>query len=135
MSNWYYLFWFVEMCIGAVIGTAARKVGPQSRAGIAVTLLLGALAIVELLTVIELRHNVRHGNIVGYVFAWLVLLLPFWMFCLLFAVVGYWLAFWASRRLGIGGRQLGTAGWQFGLSTLLAFVAVYAVVAAIGRMM
>ena len=128
MSNGYYLFWLAELFIGVLVGMCVAKHPSSLRTGLALTLVLGTVAIVELIVVNELKHNLRQGNFVGYVVDGLGFLFPFWSFCLLFAFVGYWLASWASGQLGIG-------GWQFGIPTLLALVAIYAIVAAIGRMM
>lgn len=44
MSNGYYLFWFVELCIGAIVGASAAKGATSLRAGLAITLLLGTVA-------------------------------------------------------------------------------------------
>jgi hypothetical protein len=86
------------------------------------------VGIVELIVVSAQKLNRDDGNIVAHVVSVLVFGFVLWGISLFCVYVGYWLAFWVSGRLGIG-------GWQFGIPTLLAFVAIYAVVAAIGRTM
>ncbi len=128
MSKLYFLFWFLQLCIGGVVGVSTSKQPSSLRPGLAMTLLFGTLAIVELLVVNELRHNLRSGNIVADVLGGLGFAFPFWTFCLLFACLGYWSAFWISFRLQVD-------GGHFGKMAFLSFVAIYAVVAAIGRTM
>ncbi len=136
MSGYQYLFCCSEFCIGALVGASAVKGASSLRTGLAVTLLLGTGAIVELIVIDELRHNRRPGSIVAYVIGSLgFFLVPLWARCLLFACVGYLMAFWAA---GVNYRLRSENGIQrvrraqFSISTILALIALYGVVAAIG---
>jgi hypothetical protein len=129
MSSGYYWFWLAEFCIGALVGVCAVKQTPMR--GLAISLLLGWAGVVELIVVSipKNRIDISLVSLVGHVVGVMGFGFLLWVFSLLFACVGYWLAFWISRRLGVGG------GWQFSIPALFALVAIYAAVAAIGRMM
>lgn len=128
MSSLYFVFWFAQMCIGAIVGSSTTKRSMSPWAGLRITLLLGKLAIVELIVVSELRDPRRPAGLVGFVVATLALGFALWGICLLFACIGYWLA---DSLLA----YTGFAGWQVGTPTLVALATVFTVVAAIGRLM
>jgi len=127
MPNGYYWFWLLELCIGVLVGMSAAKEAPGR--GVAITLLLGAAGVVELFVVTILRSDrgdIR--NIVAQTISVMVFGFVLWGIALFFACAGYCSAFWVSGRLGVG-------GGQFSIGNLLALAALYAGIAAIGRML
>jgi hypothetical protein len=126
MLSGYYLLLLMQLCIGALVGMSASKQFPGR--GLAIAILLGMAGIIEFEVIDALLLGRTETNFFARIAARLVFDSVLWSVAILFVCVGYGLGFWASGRLGVG-------GWQFGIPTLLAFVAIYAVVAAIARTM
>ncbi|UUO05344.1 hypothetical protein M4951_18420 [Blastopirellula sp. J2-11] len=126
MTSGFYAFLLVQLLIGAIVGKSV----PMKFLGIgwAIAVLLGMAAIVELIVVSAQNLDQKDISIAPHTVSVLLFGFVVWSISILFTCIGYWLGVFVSRRAGLGGAQ-------FGIRTLLAFVAIYAVVAAMGRMM
>jgi hypothetical protein len=139
MLHWYQFFCFTEFLIGMLGGASAVKHGLSWQRGLARAFLIGATAIVELCAVNVLsiaQKDDRQGfSFLGMLSSTLFFGFNVWCISLLCLFVGYLL----SSKLvtlycahsSIDDRPHVNRN-RFGIRTMLALVAAYAAVAAIG---
>jgi hypothetical protein len=128
MSNLMYTFFVLELCIGVLVGAlVAQRMSPWST-GLIKAVLLGVVAVVELIVALELHHNRRPGNIILYTIAAFLVYFGLWGLCLIFTCIGYMLTYLILTWFDV-------EGWRFKIPALLALCAIYLIVAVIGGFM